>query len=64
MRVRLARLGLDPAYDRLSVRQLVALRFASDAELAALTNRAVAENLTPDQIKRSVTNWQADFFRT
>lgn len=64
MRVRLTRLGREAACDRLSTKQLVALRFASDAELPALADRAVAEQLPPDQIKRAITNWQADFLRT
>ena len=64
MRMRLAALGREHDMARLSTRQLVALRFASDAELAALAERAVRENLTPDQIKRAVTNWQPDLMRT
>jgi hypothetical protein len=64
MRVRLARLGREPELDRLRVKQIVALRFASDAELPALIDRAVAEKLSPDQIKRAVKNWQADHLRT
>ena len=64
MRVRLARLGREEMVDRLTVRQVIALRFASDAEIVALANRALSENLTPDQIKRAVTNWQADTLRT
>ena len=64
MQVRLARLGRAADIDRLTVRQLVALRFASDAELPALAARALAEKLEPDQIKRAVTSWQGDYMRT
>ena len=64
MRVRLAGLGREHDVTRLTVRQLVALRFASDVELGALVDRALAENLTSDQIKRAITNWQADRMRT
>src|SRR4051812_4006231 len=49
---------------KLSNKQLAALRFASDAELAALVDRAVRENLKPDQIKRSIKTWVPDFDRT
>jgi hypothetical protein len=48
---------------QLSVQQIVALRFAGDAEFPALAARAVAENLTPDAIKRSVQAWRADHYR-
>jgi len=51
---------LDP---RLTVKQIVGLRFASDAEFPALAGRAVAENLSPDDIKKSVKNWRADHDR-
>lgn len=64
MQTRLARLGVPVEFGRLSMRQVVALRFASDAELPALCARAVAENLPPDQIKRAVADWQGDFHRT
>jgi hypothetical protein len=64
MRVRLARLGREPDYARLSKRQLVALRFASDAELPALIQRALAESLTGTQIKQAIRNWQPDSYRT
>ena len=64
MRLRLAGLGREQDMTRLSSRQLIALRFASDAEMPTLIDRALAENLTGDQIKRAVTNWQADRMRT
>lgn len=44
--------------------RVVALRFASDDELPALLERAVAEDLSPDAIKRAVTQWQPDHLRT
>jgi hypothetical protein len=67
MRVRAASL-LSPAQaadlERLSIKQIVALRFSSDAEMPALLERAVREQLTPDQIKRAVQHWVADDLRT
>jgi hypothetical protein len=49
---------------QLRPKQVVALRFASDAELADLLEKAVRENLSPDQIKREVKHWRADLLRT
>lgn len=67
MRLRSARLlpadDADPLRT-LSTKQIVALRFASDAELPGLLERAVREDLAPDGIKRAVENWRADAFRT
>jgi len=51
---------LDP---RLSVKQVVALRFAGDEEFAALAARAAQESLSPDAIKRAVEHWRADTYR-
>jgi len=48
---------------RLSVKQIAALRFASDAEFPALAERAAASNLSPDEIKKSIKNWRADEYR-
>jgi hypothetical protein len=48
---------------RLSVRQIVALRFASDVELASLAQRAADQSLSPDAIKREVKQWRADTYR-
>jgi hypothetical protein len=44
--------------------QIVALRFASDAELPALIERAKTEGLTGDQIKKAIQHWQPDWDRT
>jgi hypothetical protein len=49
---------------RLTRAQLVALRFASDEELAALAERAEREHLSADQIKRAIKNWVPDLDRT
>ncbi len=64
MQVRLARLGREQDLLRLSMGQIVALRFASDAELPGLIDRSIAERLPPDAIKRAVQHWQGDFLRT
>ena len=64
MRVRMTRLDLGSEFDHLEHRQIIALRFASDGELAELARRAIAEKLPPDQIKRAIKDWQGDFFRT
>lgn len=43
--------------------QLVALRFASDAELAALVERVLATKTPPRDIKKAIVTWRADTFR-
>lgn len=63
MRLRLSALGRTTELQRLTLGQLVALRFASDGELPALVERTLAENLTADAIKRAVRDWQADLVR-
>ena len=47
----------------LTVLQVVALRFAPDAEFVALVDRAVKEKLTSKEIKLAIQNWKADFYR-
>ncbi len=51
---------LDP---RLSIRQIVGLRFASDEECDELAARAVAEGLSEDDIKKAIKAWRADEYR-
>jgi len=45
---------------RLSLGQIIGLRFASDGEFPALAQRAADENLTPDAIKKQIKSWRAD----
>jgi hypothetical protein len=47
-----------------TVGQLIALRFASDAELPALARKVLDEKLTDRKaIKKLIQNWQPDFLR-
>jgi len=48
---------------RLTVPQIVALRFASDDEFAALAAQAAEKNLDPKTIKQAIQNWRADDYR-
>jgi Family of unknown function (DUF6526) len=49
--------------DELSIQQLIALRFASDAELPALVHKTLTERLEPKAIKQHITNWRPDYDR-
>jgi hypothetical protein len=51
---------LDP---RLTIRQVIALRFASDDEFVALAKEAAEKNLAADAIKQAVKRWRADTYR-
>jgi hypothetical protein len=67
MRMRLAELlpsELRPHIPEFTVAQLVALRFASDAELPALARKVLDEKLSDRKaIKQLVKDWQADYLR-
>lgn len=65
-RLRLMQVLPEPLRARvgeLSTPQLIALRFASDAELPALVMRALDEKLDRDGIKKAITEWRPDYLR-
>jgi Family of unknown function (DUF6526) len=47
----------------LSIRQIVGLRFASDAEMPKLAEKAAKEGLSEKAIKQEIKNWKADTYR-
>jgi hypothetical protein len=51
---------LDP---RLTVKQIIGLRFASNEEYAALAQRAADQSMSPKDIKQAVRNWRPDTYR-
>ena len=51
---------LDP---RLTIKQIVGLRFASDGEFAELARKAAEGSMPQDEIKKSVKSWRADHDR-
>ena len=48
---------------QLKISQIIALRFAADAEFVALAKKAVDEKLTNKQIKEAIKNWKGDYYR-
>jgi|SRR5271154_2966232 len=55
---------LKPRIGEFTVDQLVALRFASDAELPTLARKVLDEKLTNRKaIKRLIKNWKPDYLR-
>lgn len=52
-----------PFDSRLNIRQIIALRFASDEELPTLAKRAAEESMRSKQIKEKIKNWREDNYR-
>ncbi|MGA6984306.1 MAG: DUF6526 family protein [Candidatus Sulfotelmatobacter sp.] len=55
--------ALRPRIPELTESQLVALRFASDAELPELAQRALSDKLSNAEIKKAIKNWRPDYWR-
>ena len=49
--------------NKLTTRQFIGLRFASDDEFPALAEKAALENLSENDIKKAIKNWKADDYR-
>jgi hypothetical protein len=65
-RLRLAALLPEPLRSRipeLDERQLIALRFAADAEIPPLVEKILQERLDPKAIKKAIENWRPDYWR-
>ena len=65
-RLRLTALLSEPERSRvgdLTVRQLVAIRFASDAEVPGLVAKVLSSGMEGREIKKSITAWRPDYFR-
>jgi hypothetical protein len=65
-RLRLQQLLSEPLRSRipeLTEDQLCGLRFASDAELPKLAERAMNEKLSRKQIKEAIQTWRPDYWR-
>jgi hypothetical protein len=65
-RQRFAALLSEPLRSRaaeLTEAQIVALRFASDAELPELVEKTLNSKMEPKDIKKSIRTWRADLFR-
>ena len=48
---------------KLTIRQIIGLRFASDAEFVALAQKAAGSGMSEKEIKKAITHWKADHDR-
>lgn len=65
-RLRLTQLLSEPLRSRipeLTEGQMIALRFASDAEVPKLVERALNEKLSRKDIKNAIQSWRPDYWR-
>lgn len=52
-----------PLDSRVTMAQVIALRFAPDKEFIVLADRAAKETLSPAEIKKEIREWRADHHR-
>lgn len=50
----------QPIDPRITMRQVIGLRFAGDSEFVALAARAIADNMSEEDIKKAIQDWRAD----
>jgi len=55
--------GLRGRCLELNEAQLIALRFAPDAEVPALVEKALGASMSQRDIKQAIVNWRPDYFR-
>jgi Family of unknown function (DUF6526) len=55
--------SLRPRIVELTESQLIALRFASDAEIPSLVEKTLSGKLSAAEIKKAIVNWRPDYFR-
>ncbi len=53
----------QPLDNRLTMQQIIALRFAGDDEFVPMAKRAIAENMTSKEIKTAIQHWKGDYNR-
>lgn len=52
-----------PLDSRLTIRQIIGLRFAKDEEFIELANRAAESGMPEEDIKKAIKNWKSDTYR-
>lgn len=50
----------SPIDSKITIPQLIALRFASDDEFPKLAEKAALTSMTPDEIKKEIQQWRSD----
>lgn len=53
----------DDIEEKITFSQVAALRFAYDDEFKILLEKALRENTSGDDIKKSITRWRGDYYR-